>query len=185
MTQQKDEWVVGIDLGTTYSSISFFSVNDNQPLIVKTGPGEETIPSHVSMNYLQALNNWHYAVGGAALGAITGPVFYDSKRLIGKNYDEYCENEKEISDWPFSIVEDEKTGNVKMEIQHAIRERGQQRIVNLSFYPEEISAIILNQLLTETSPRLPNHKITKAVVAVPVVFSTQQRQATIRACKLA
>ena len=54
--KQKDEWVVGIDLGTTHSSIEIFSGNDNGPLIVKTGPGEEKIPSNVSMIYLIAFN---------------------------------------------------------------------------------------------------------------------------------
>ena len=42
---------IGIDLGTTFSSIAFYNLQDKQPTLVKLSESNKEIPSCIAMNY--------------------------------------------------------------------------------------------------------------------------------------
>ncbi|EMD48306.1 heat shock protein, putative [Entamoeba histolytica KU27] len=54
-----------------------------------------------------------------------------------------------------------------------------------SFYPIEVSAMVLRTLYNILIKRIGNRKIGKVVVTVPVSFTPRQKKETIQACKMA
>jgi L1 cell adhesion molecule like protein len=91
---------IGIDLGTTYSSVG---VCQNGIVdIIPNDMGERTTPSYVAFTDTERL------VGDAAKNQITlNPTntMFDSKRLIGRKYEE-IEVQDDIKLWPFKVVKD-------------------------------------------------------------------------------
>ena len=87
MSQQKQEKPklnVGIDLGTTFSSIAVY--HNNQIEILKDVHGRETIPSWVCFEQADKLIT---IVGEEAKKAEdVGYVVYDAKRVIGRKFKE-------------------------------------------------------------------------------------------------
>ena len=134
MTNQREPYCVGIDLGTTYSSIAYFSAAENRAQMINTTTGGRATPSHVSLTYLSNNDKWLYMVGESAVSDVTKASLYDSKRFIGKNYSEYTENEEQINEWPFSVVEDKKSGNIKMETSISIRRERRREEVHLLYF---------------------------------------------------
>lgn len=161
---------VGIDFGTTNSCVGYYKSKGNVDIIVNE-EGSRTTPSYVAFDgverYIgeQAKNN---------SGQNPRNTVYDVKRMIGKRFsDESIQSElKHLS---YNVVPDD-SDRPKVEINFMNSKH--------TFYPEEISSMILTKLKDSASKYL-GQPVTKAVITVPAYFSDSQRQATRDAGKIA
>ena len=152
---------IGIDLGTTYSCVGIWK-NDRVE-IISNDQGNRTTPSYVAFNANERL------IGDSAKNqASMNPTntIYDAKRLIGRKYDDEVVQE-DMKTWPYKIINHE--GKPKFEVDYM----GEQK----QFYPEEISAMVLEKM-KEIASAFTDEEIKDAVVTVPAYFNDSQRQAT-------
>lgn len=157
--------VVGIDLGTTNSVVSF--IQAGKPEVITSKEGSRIIPSVV------AIDNSSEIVGITAKNQmVTNPeqTFYSIKRLIGRRFND-PEVQKDVDLLPFNIRESSKGG---VEIQF-----GDQWVA-----PEVISAKVLAKIKTDAEAYL-GEPVTQAVITVPAYFDDSQRQATKNAGQIA
>jgi len=158
--------VIGIDLGTTNSVVSV--MQGGEPIVIQNQEGFRTTPSVVSWT-----KEGEILVGDPAKRrAVLDPAntVYESKRFIGRKYDEVQE---EIKNVPYKVVADEK-GDAVFDIPNAGKK----------VRPEEVGAQILKKL-KEAAENYLGEKITEAVITVPAYFNERQRQATKDAGKIA
>jgi heat shock protein 1/8 len=163
---KKENYVVGIDLGTTNSCIGIWRNNNLE--IIPDENGNNTIPSFVGYTKVNK-----YVGLEAKNQKELNPknVFYEFKRLIGRKInDESVINDKEF--FNYDIIADEQD-NVVVRTDY-----------DLIITPEELSSIILKKL-KEMASKYLNTEITKAVITVPAYFNDSQRQATKDAAKIA
>ncbi len=131
--------------------------------VIPNREGGRTTPSVVAFT-----KTGERLVGQAAKRqAITNPsnTIFSAKRLIGRKYAEVRELAKEL---PYKVVEGENGAAV---IECEVGGKTER------FSPEQISAIILQQLKADAEAYL-GEKITEAVITVPAYFNDSQRQAT-------
>ncbi len=158
--------VIGIDLGTTNSVVSV--MQGGEPIVIANQEGFRTTPSVVSWT-----KEGEILVGDPAKRrAVLDPAntVYESKRFIGRKYDEVQE---EIKNVPYKVVSDDK-GDAVFDIPNA------GKLVR----PEEVGAQVLKKL-KEAAEAYLGEKITEAVITVPAYFNERQRQATKDAGKIA
>ncbi len=152
---------IGIDLGTTYSCVGVWQ--NNRVEIISNDQGNRTTPSYVSFNDNERL------IGDSAKNqASLNPknTLYDAKRLIGRKFnEEILQEDKKL--WPFNLINDNE--KPKFSVQYMNEEK--------TFYPEEISAMILTKM-KEIAESYLDEKVTEAVITVPAYFNDSQRQAT-------
>lgn len=152
---------IGIDLGTTYSCVGVWQ--NGRVEIISNDQGDRTTPSYVAFTEKERI------LGAAAKNQASGNVrntVYDAKRLIGRSYDDPIVS-KEKTVLPFTIVN--KNNRPAFEVDY-LEERK-------SFFPEEISAMLLTKL-KETAESYLGTKVKNAVITVPAYFNDSQRQAT-------
>lgn len=158
---------VGIDLGTTNSCIACWL--NGQVEVISNGLNETTTPSVVSFG------SENYSVGEqtSTIGDVTiSSEIFNTKRLLGYSFTEA----KMISeDTPFILIDDGKN-RAKYEVDFKKEKH--------SFYPEQISALVLRKIKKDAEDRL-GKVIKKAVITVPAYFSDAQKQATRLAAELA
>ena len=173
---QGDIVYVGIDLGTTFSSIAFYDPQTEKEFVIKTVGEEDSIPSVVSLSPIQCL------VGKEAIKQPGREnVIFEVKRFMGKNYDETNEELMNlIKKSPNKIISNEN-GMIRVEISHP---KGNNMKETLILSPEQVSAIILLQLKKFFMRKFPG-KTLRAVVGVPAMFGTNERKATENAVKMA
>ena len=155
--------VAGIDLGTTNSAIAV--LEGDQPVIVPNKQGDLTTPSVVSLAGEEVF------VGATAKRrGMMDPLgtFYSVKRLIGQMAGDVTKDAEHVA---FGTGEDED-GMVTL------------RVDSEQVYPEEVSAIVLAQLL-EDARQFKNEEITRAVISVPAYFNDEQKDATVAAGEMA
>ena len=163
MTTPKQNYVIGIDLGTTQTCVAVVRNGLNQ--IIPNEQGYFTTPSIVSFMENQIL------VGDAAETYLYRNIentIYDSKRIIGRDYyDVIVQQDKQY--WKFKIEEDEKSKKPKYII----------KIGNKidKYFPEEISTLIL-QKVKKISSDFIGQEAKDAVITVPAHFNNAQRTAT-------
>jgi len=166
---KEDNIGIGIDLGTTTSCVAVW-IGDRVEVLPDHQTGSRIIPSYVSFTKEEKL------VGDAAKNISTmypKSTLYDIKRLIGRKYDDsYVQNDKKL--WSFDVSGDSSNKPVIN-----VDFKGE----NKTFYPEEISAMVLTRL-KETAEAYLGHPVKKAVVTVPAYFNDSQRQATKDACTI-
>jgi heat shock protein 1/8 len=153
---------VGIDLGTTYSCVGVWQ--NGRVEIIANSQGNKTTPSYVSFK-----GNERF-IGDSAKNSIASNVkntVFDSKRLIGKKFTDSTV-QSDLKYWPFQVEAD---ANNKPVIK--VEYNGEQK----SFYPEEISSMILTEMKTIAENYL-GEKVEQAVITVPAYFNDSQRQAT-------
>ncbi|WP_457621881.1 molecular chaperone DnaK [Persephonella sp.] len=158
--------VIGIDLGTTNSVVSV--IQGGEPVVIANQEGFRTTPSIVSWT-----KEGEILVGDPAKRrAVLDPenTIYESKRFIGRKYDEVQEEIKHV---PYKVVADEK-GDAAFDVPNA------GKVVR----PEEVGAQILKKL-KEAAENYLGEKVTEAVITVPAYFNERQRQATKDAGKIA
>lgn len=150
--------IIGIDLGTTNSVVSF--MEGGTAKVIPNQEGANTTPSIIAFT-----KDSQRLVGAVAKRqAVTNPenTIYSAKRFVGRKFKDISEKEK--SGFPYKIVEG-KNGDT------AILVNGKE------MSPQEISAAVLQKLKQAAEDYL-GEKINDAVITVPAYFNDAQRQAT-------
>ncbi len=164
---QKEEIIVGIDLGTTNSLVAIIHPETKKPTALKEHNSSSLVPSIVYFNQ----------AGEAIVGEeaksflISNPerTIFSAKRLLGKNYDDIKNN---ASFFSYKIIDEDANKSVKIKVDE-------------KFYsPIDLSGLILKELKTRAEHILKT-PVNKAVITVPAYFNDAQRQATRDAGKLA
>ena len=163
---QKEEIIVGIDLGTTNSLVAFIDPDKNAQVINDTGKGV-LVPSIV-----------HFGISGdVAVGSdakaflLTDPqnTVFSVKRLLGRSYKDIA-NYKDF--FSYKVIDDDSESLVKIKVRD-------------KFYtPIALSGFILKELKERAEHALKT-PVNRAVITVPAYFNDSQRQATRDAGKLA
>jgi molecular chaperone DnaK len=156
--------IIGIDLGTTNSVVSF--MEGGSPKVIPNKDGSNTTPSVVAFT-----KDGKRLVGTLAKRqAITNPenTIYSAKRFIGQKYDDV---KTEAAKMPYTVV---KRSNGEVGIMAQGKE----------YTSQEISAAILAQL-KEIAEDYIGETVTEAVITVPAYFNDAERQATKDAGKIA
>lgn len=152
-----EEYVVGIDLGTTNSCIAIDFGGEVR--VITNDEGSRTTPSWVAFP----------ESGGRLVGnpakrqATTNPsgTFFSTKSLIGRKL-----SEVDRSKFPYEIA---SSSNGDICIKHGGKE----------YTPSFIASFILAKLKDAAEVYLGSgKKVTKAVITVPAYFNDAQRQAT-------
>ena len=165
------EYIIGIDLGTTYSCAAIWK-NGSAEIIPNHETGERVTPSVVSFSDKERL------IGQAAKNQITknyANTIYDSKRLIGRKFDEESV-QKDMKLWPFKVEKDPNTNRPLIVVTH------KKKIEK--YPPEVISSMILGKV-KEIAEEFLGTKIEKAIITVPAYFNESQREATRDAGRIA
>jgi molecular chaperone HscA len=163
---QKEELIVGIDLGTTNSLVAFINPDKDPQVINDTGKGV-LVPSVVHFG-----PTGDVTVGNEAKDyLITDPqnTIFSVKRLLGRSYKD-IENYKDF--FSYKVIDDDSESLVKIKVGD-------------KFYtPIELSGLILKELKARAEHALKT-PVNRAVITVPAYFNDSQRQATRDAGKLA
>lgn len=157
--------IIGIDLGTTNSVVSF--MEGGQAKVIPNQEGAQTTPSIVAFTK----DGSRLAGTVAKRQAITNPenTIYSAKRFIGRKFKSL--RPELVKSFPYKLVEG-KNGDVMISVS------------GREYAPEEISAIVLQKLKQSAEDYL-GEKVTEAVITVPAYFDDAQRQATKDAGKIA
>jgi heat shock 70kDa protein 1/2/6/8 len=153
---------IGIDLGTTYSCVAVWM--NERVEIIANDQGNRTTPSYVAFDESERL------IGEAAkIQFARNPknTVFDAKRFIGRRFDE-ASVQSDMKHMPVTIKSD---GNGKPKFE--LEAYGEMK----SFYPEEISAMVLGKL-KQTAESFLGQTVKNAVITVPAYFNDAQRQAT-------
>jgi len=153
--------VIGIDLGTTYSCVGIW--RNSRVEIIPNELGNRITPSWVAWD----LDTKERLIGEAAKNqASLNPTntIFDAKRMIGRNFtDDTVQADMKLL--PYSVIN--KDGKPAFHVP----------ILDRSYLPEEISAMILTKMKTIAEDYL-GQAVTHAVITVPAYFNDSQRQAT-------
>lgn len=157
--------IIGIDLGTTTSCVSYW--DGSKFNIIPNAEGDRTTPSVVAFTDAGEL------VGKSAKNqSITNVenTVYEVKRFMGVEWSD-PKTQADVKRVPYKCVQG-PNNSVRIEI------KGKQ------YSPEEISAKILTKLKKDAEAYL-GEPVNEAVVTVPAYFNASQRQATKDAGKIA
>lgn len=164
---QKEEMIVGIDLGTTNSLVAIIHPESKKAVILKEHNSSSLVPSIIHFD-----ENANVTVGDEAKEfLITAPqqTIFSAKRLMGKSYNDVKNN---ASFFSYKIIDDNTESLVKVQVAD-------------KFYsPIDLSAYILKEL-KHRAEHILKTPVNKAVITVPAYFNDAQRQATRDAGKLA
>jgi L1 cell adhesion molecule like protein len=165
--------VLGIDLGTTFSCVAVFDDEAKEVKVLANSSGERTTPSYVSFTDEGRI------VGQAAKAqsaANAKGTLFDVKRILGRTYEDHVVQD-ESKRLPFPILEHPKGKRPLVEVTW----RGEKK----RFAPEEVSAMVLGEMVAIAKKRLGRDDLNRAVITVPAHFNDQQRQATKDAGRIA
>ena len=155
--------VIGIDLGTTNSCVSF--MEGGEPKVIVNSEGNRTTPSIVSFK------DGDIKVGNAAKRiAVTNPenTIYSAKRFVGQRWSELNKDHKNVA---YGIKKGDNDTTL-------ITANGRD------YVPQEISAMVL-QNIRKTAESFLGEEVRDAVITVPAYFNDSQRQATKEAGQIA
>ncbi|MEK0420936.1 MAG: Fe-S protein assembly chaperone HscA [Bacteroidota bacterium] len=165
-TLEKEDLVVGIDLGTTNSIVAFVNPDTGKPEVLGKA-GELLVPSVVHITH-----DGFPMVGNIARQAlITHPesTIFSVKRLLGRSYKDV---EAHAPYYTYRILDEADEKLVRIEVNGKY------------FTPIELSAEILSEL-KRRAESITGKTVNRAVVTVPAYFNDSQRQATRDAGKMA
>jgi molecular chaperone HscA len=164
---QREEMIVGIDLGTTNSLIAVIHPDTKVPTVLKEFDATSLVPSII-----------HFGTGGqisvgndAKQYLVSEPqnTIFSVKRLMGKSYKDVAESSSLLS---YQMFDNGTDDLVRIEVKG-------------KYYTTiELSSFILKALKSRAEHILKT-PVQKAVVTVPAYFNDAQRQATRDAGKLA
>eukprot|EP01083_Nonionella_stella_P113273 333850_1 len=176
---------VGIDLGTTVSSIAYLSATGDLVTMVNEEGGRVT-PSFISFsdkdrligirttrNAQNTVFNFKRLIGIRTTRNAQNTVF-NFKRLIGRRYDDPLV-QNYVKSLPFTILKS-STNTPLIQVSY----NDETKI----FLVEEITCMLL-KYLQSTARTWTNSTITDCVISVPATFNYSQRKATADAAKLA
>ncbi|MFY8090502.1 MAG: Fe-S protein assembly chaperone HscA [Chitinophagaceae bacterium] len=164
---QKDEIIVGIDLGTTNSLVAIIHPQTKQPIALKEHNTSSLVPSIVHF-----ANNNQVIIGELAkelLQSHPAQTIFSAKRLMGKSYNDIKNN---ASFFSYKVIDDNTDSLVKVQVG------------NKFYSPIDLSSLILKEL-KQRAEHILKTPVNKAVITVPAYFNDAQRQATRDAGKLA
>ena len=177
-----DDIILGIDLGTTYSCASIML--DEHIIMIENSLGLRTTPSYVCF----------FERDKICLGELAKlqpsyeykNIIYNTKRLLGRNIDDK-EIKEIIPDLPFIVEQDKKLNQLKINLN--FKNPNNNNTIIETFYPEQISALILKKIINDSEYYLrklikKEIKIKKAVITVPAYFNQKQREATKQAAEI-
>jgi molecular chaperone DnaK len=159
--------VLGIDLGTTNSAMSY--VVGGKPVIIENAEGARTTPSVFFYNSKDS----SVTIGEIAKrNAVLNPenTFYEVKRFIGRSFTD-SETQSDVKMMPYTVHD--TSGKIKVSTKDG-----------KDYSPEEISAAVLRKLKSDAEAKL-GQSISEAVITVPAYFNDAQRQATKDAGEIA
>ena len=164
---QKEDMIVGIDLGTTNSLVAIIHPETNKPVALKEHNSASLVPSIVHFGE----NNVTEVGEEAKNYLITDPsnTIFSVKRLIGKSYNDIRER---ADFFTYKVYDEDSERLVKVQVGDRF------------YSPIELSAFILKEL-KHRAEHILKTPISKAVITVPAYFNDSQRQATRDAGKLA
>lgn len=164
---QKEEMIVGIDLGTTNSLVAIIHPDTGKAIALKEHDSASLVPSVI---YFDEQGN--VKVGEEARSyLLSAPerTIFSSKRLMGKSYADIKETSSFLA---YKLIDDGTENLVKVQVGE-------------KFYsPVELSSFILKEL-KQRAEHILKTPVNKAVITVPAYFNDAQRQATRDAGKLA
>jgi L1 cell adhesion molecule like protein len=162
MTGSKNNYAIGIDLGTTFSAVGVW--RNNAVEIIANEQGNRTTPSYVAFTETERL------IGDAAKNQVSANpknTVFDAKRLIGRKFEDPAV-QADMAHWPF-IVRSGKDNKPVVEVDF----KGE----HVTYQPEEISAMLLTKM-KQTAEAYLGEEVSSAVITVPAYFNDSQRQAT-------
>ena len=164
----KNDYAIGIDLGTTYSCIGVYK--NNKAEIIANSNGQRLTPSCVSFK------DGDRYIGNAAKNIWMlnqKNTIYNVKRLIGRKfYDETVQNDIKL--FPFKVEKDENSDKPVISVE-GIKDK---------FYPQQISSKILLYLKKAAEDYL-GQEVKDVVITVPAYFNAYQKKATKEAGEIA
>ena len=161
---QKEEIIVGIDLGTTNSLIAIIHPDTRQPVVLREYDQTALVPSIIHFGAQQV------SVGTEARQhLVTEPenTIFSVKRLMGKSYRDVANHF-----FTYHVIDDGTDNLVKIEVDGKY------------YTPVELSSYIL-KALKHRAEHILKTPVNKSVITVPAYFNDAQRQATRDAGKLA
>ena len=164
---QKEEIIVGIDLGTTNSLIAIIHPETKQAVALKEHNTSSLGPSIIHFD-----DSANITVGEEAKRYLVSEpqnTIFSAKRLMGKSYNDIKANS---SFFTYKVIDDNDERLVKVQVG------------NRFYSPVELSSFILKEL-KQRAEHILKTPVNKAVVTVPAYFNDAQRQATRDAGKLA
>jgi molecular chaperone HscA len=164
---QKDEIIVGIDLGTTNSLIAIIHPDTKEAVALKEHNATALVPSVIYFD-----EHGGVIVGDEAkLHLETEPerTIFSAKRLMGKSY---ADVNNQSGFFSYKVIDDGTDSLVKVQVG------------NKFYSPVELSSFILKEL-KQRAEHILKTPVNKAVITVPAYFNDAQRQATRDAGKLA
>ena len=151
----EDWYIIGIDLGTTNSVISYWDNANNRPERIDISNGFGKIPLPSVVQYRDDDDN-----GGESQAEwVIGEEAYRSMKI-----------------YPETTVRS---------VKRLMGTRETFRLGNTDYLPEDISAKILQELTTHLQHLNPKAEIAGLIVSVPYDFDDAAKKATMGACKLA
>ncbi|EMD48331.1 heat shock protein, putative, partial [Entamoeba histolytica KU27] len=109
---------VGIDFGTTFSSIAYYNPLNKTDCTINDEGGNKQIPSWVSFAQME---NSGVIIGNGAKNEIFGEcVLYDSKRIIGSDISDISDEDKKH--WPFTVIGN-NNGKACMEVYNPFKQK--------------------------------------------------------------
>jgi heat shock 70kDa protein 1/2/6/8 len=155
-------YTIGIDLGTTYSCVGVWQ-NDRVEIIA-SDTGARTVPSMVTFSETERLIG---DASKASAATYARSTIFDAKRMIGRPFSD-AQLQKDIAHFPYKVINDGKDRpKIEVETKDGLKQ----------FYPEEISAMVLQKMKAVAEAYL-GETVKDAVVTVPAYFNDAQRQAT-------
>jgi molecular chaperone HscA len=164
---QKDEIIVGIDLGTTNSLIAIIHPDTKEAVALKEHNATALVPSVIYFD-----EHGGVIVGDEAKTHLeTEPerTIFSAKRLMGKSY---ADVNNQSGFFSYKVIDDGTDSLVKVQVG------------NKFYSPVELSSFILKEL-KQRAEHILKTPVNKAVITVPAYFNDAQRQATRDAGKLA
>jgi heat shock protein 1/8 len=162
-----DNYVIGIDLGTTNSCAAYYKNGAIE--ILQNAEGGRITPSFVF--FFKQLTNTIVGQYGVHMAKnLPENGIYEIKRFIGKTYQEISlqNNLQYIS---FQVEDDFNTPIIVVQ--------GENKVLKKT--PKEITTIILKKIKNDVEAKIGS--VDKAVITVPAYFNTSQREATLAAAK--
>ncbi|MCD8533799.1 MAG: Hsp70 family protein [Verrucomicrobia bacterium] len=162
-----DDFMIGIDLGTTNSLVAV--VDGGIALVLADAEGRRLVPSvvHIPKNSSGGVLVGVPAKRSAHLAPAT--TFASMKRFMGRRSSEITAADQQNNAWQWELH-----GNAPAAVHTP----------HGPMLPEELAAEILKHLVSIANTRLDT-QVTRAVITVPAYFNDSQRQATQRAGELA
>ncbi|KAL7718402.1 70kDa heat shock protein [Entamoeba marina] len=167
-----NEEFIGIDLGTSFCLGAYFDFATQKPSMI-TIDQKKKMASWINMYGLKTKDKSCWIGNCAKDSEFSEYALYDSKRFIGKKKHEICE---EVESYPFKVYE--RMDSLVMATDNPINSE------EISLTPEQVSALLLKKVFS-IAKRARGNNIRNVVIAVPAYFNDNQRQATLRAARIA